>query len=83
MKDPKVFLEHIMQSIRYIEEFSEGLDFEKFADDRMHQNAIIRELEILGEATKSLPPEFTAKHSEIPWANIAGMRDKLIRHISA
>jgi uncharacterized protein with HEPN domain len=80
MKEPDIFLKHIMESIRHIEEFSKGMDFADFSTDRMRQSAIIRELEIIGEAAKNLPQEFTSKHSDVPWNRIAGMRDKLIHH---
>lgn len=80
MKDPGIFLKHIMESILNIEEFSKGLDFAEFSANRMKQSAIIRELEVIGEAAKNLPPEFTAKHPDVPWTRIAGMRDKLIHH---
>jgi uncharacterized protein with HEPN domain len=48
--------------------------------DRKTQDAVIRNLEIIGEAVKNLPAELTDKYPEIPWKNIAGMRDRLIHH---
>ncbi len=77
-KDPKVFLAHILDSISLIEEYSKGVKEEKFHKKRELQDAIIRRLEIIGEAVKNLPVSFKAKYSDIPWKQIAGMRDILI-----
>ena len=73
-----IFLKHILKSIENIEKFSKKLSKEKFSKDEFVQSAIIRQLEIIGEAVKNLPMDFTNKHSEIPWKDIAGTRDKLI-----
>ena len=53
---------------------------EAFIKDRKTQDAVIRNLEIIGEAVKQLPAELTGRHADIPWKNIAGMRDQLIHH---
>ena len=77
-KEPKVFLNHILDSIVLIEEYSKNVTQEKFNKNRYLQDAIIRRLEIIGEATKNLPDEFRKKHSDIPWKSIAGLRDVII-----
>src|SRR3989344_4783046 len=79
-KDPAIFLKHISESIKFIESFSKRLTKEKFMKNRMRQNAIIRELEIIGEAVKNLSPEFIEKYKTISWSDIARTRDKLIHH---
>ena len=79
-KEPLVFIEHILESIKNIENFSQRLSKSKFARDRLRQSAIIREIEIIGEAVKNLPFDFTKKYSNIPWKGIAGMRDKITHH---
>jgi uncharacterized protein with HEPN domain len=61
-----------------VEEFTRGLTYESFMKDRKTINAVIRSLEVMGEASKRIPDEVRAKHSEIPWKRMAGMRDKLI-----
>ena len=68
----------ILSSIQEIEEFVEGIDFEKFVRDRKTINAVIRSLEVMGEAAKKIPSKIRYKYPEIPWKYIAGMRDKLI-----
>jgi len=77
-KEPLIFLNHILESIRNIEEYSKGLTKEKLTRNIKVQDAIIRRIEIIGEAIKSLPTNFTKKYPEVPWKEIAGTRDKLI-----
>ena len=68
----------ILTSIQEIEEFVEGMNFEDFVEDRKTVNAVIRSLEVMGEAVKKIPSEIREKYQEIPWKYIAGIRDKLI-----
>jgi uncharacterized protein with HEPN domain len=77
-KDPKVFLSHIIESILLIEEYSKRVTEARFHKNRSLQDAVIRRLEIIGEAVKNLPLSFRSKHEDIPWKQIAGMRDILI-----
>lgn len=77
-KDSTVFLKHILESIGLIEKYTKGFKKKKFKKSRKIQDAVIRNLEIIGEATKNLPKDFTAKHPEISWSKIAGLRDVLI-----
>ncbi len=78
-KDPKIFLEYILESIDIIDGYINGLTFEKFLDaDSQLKDAIVRRLEIIGEATRNLPKNFTEKHKEIIWKEAIGMRDKII-----
>ncbi len=79
-KDPEVFLRHISENIKLIESFSKNLTKEKFMKNKLRQNAIIRALEIVGEAVKNLSSEFMEEHRDIPWNDIARTRDKLIHH---
>ena len=79
-KDPKIFLQHILESIEEIENHLIGIAEEEFSRDVKTQDAVIRRVEIIGEAVKNLPSEFTKKYPEIEWREIAGMRDKLIHH---
>lgn len=77
-KDPKVFIGHIVESIELVEEYSEKLTTTTFKKDQAMQDAIIRRLEIIGEAVKNIPTSFKASYPEIPWKQMAGMRDILI-----
>nr|WP_288069538.1 DUF86 domain-containing protein [Methanolobus sp.] len=78
VKDDSVFLNHILDAINQIEEYTEYLTFEEFLEKRLVQDAVIRQLEIIGEATKNLSLNTTESYPQIPWKEIAGMRDKLI-----
>lgn len=77
-KDPQVFIGHILESIQLIEEYASDLTLQEFQRNRAMQDAIIRRLEIIGEAVKNLGAPFKTKHPEIPWKSMAGMRDILI-----
>lgn len=79
-KEPSVFIEHILQNIKDIENFSKDLKEEDFLKDKLKQNAIIRSLEVIGEAIKNIPESFRDSYPNIPWKDIAGMRDKLMHH---
>ncbi len=74
----KDYILDILTSIDEIEEFTEGMDFEEFAVDKKTINAVIRSLEVMGEAVKKIPREIREKYPDIPWKYLAGMRDKLI-----
>jgi uncharacterized protein with HEPN domain len=74
------FLSDIRQAIQRISAYVAGIDYESFATDTKTQDAVIRNLEILGEATKSLSEEFRSAHASIPWKSMAGARDRLIHH---
>jgi uncharacterized protein with HEPN domain len=60
------------------EEFVSNWTFEEFTEDRKTQFAVVRALEIIGEATKNVPFEIREKHPSVPWKDLAGIRDKLI-----
>lgn len=77
MKDDLIYLEHILQSIIRIEEYMSGIDFEKFSNNFLLQDGIIRQLEIIGEASKHLSEQTISLKPEIPWRDIIGMRNKL------
>ncbi|MBN2314961.1 MAG: DUF86 domain-containing protein [Sedimentisphaerales bacterium] len=77
-RDYSVYLSDILQAFRNACQFLEGLSYDEFIDDRKTTSAVVRELEIVGEAVKQLPPSIRKKYPEIPWSDMAGMRDKLI-----
>jgi len=78
MKKDKAYLKHILDAITDIEKFTEGITKEGFFENKEKQYAVLRGLEIVGEATKNLSKELKTRHPEVPWKDIAGMRDKLI-----
>lgn len=78
MKKDSAYLAHILEAISDIEKFMEGVTEEEFFGNKEKQYAVLRALEIIGEATKNLSADLKLKNPEVDWRNIAGMRDKLI-----
>ncbi len=74
----RVYLLHILDAIKNIEEFTKGCSKEKFIKAKIIQDSVIRNLEIIGEAAKHVPASVRKKYSSIEWKRIAGMRDILI-----
>lgn len=79
-KQPKEYLKHILDEIKFLLTSAKGINEDKFIDDETLQRAYSRSLEIIGEATKQLPKDFIDKYPGIDWSLMAGMRDKLIHH---
>jgi uncharacterized protein with HEPN domain len=77
MKDPRVYLAHMLECIHKIQRFTAD-GKERFLQDPMVQDAVIRNFEVIGEAAKRLDEAFRASHPEIPWRALAGLRDVLI-----
>lgn len=77
-KEPIEFLKHIADECTYLLSISKGLSKDSFLDDETLKRAVVRSLEIIGEATKKIPADFKVKWSSIQWKNMAGMRDRLI-----
>jgi uncharacterized protein with HEPN domain len=74
------YLNDMLISIQEIETFTADIKFEEFKENRMIRNAVVRSLEVLGEASKNIPEEIRDNYPEIPWKRISGMRDKLIHN---
>ena len=68
----------IVDAARCIGEFLSGVDQFRFMQDREKQSAILHQLMVLGEAVKRLSTDFREAHTDVPWSNIAAMRDRLI-----
>ena len=77
-KEPIEFLKHIADECTYLLSVSKGLSKDTFLDDETLKRAVVRSLEIIGEATKKIPADFKVKWSSVQWKNMAGMRDRLI-----
>ena len=76
--DETVYLRHILDAIAKIETYIHGMDETTFRKSGLIQDGVIRQIEIIGEATKRLSRTLRGKYPETPWEDIAGMRDKLI-----
>ena len=77
-RDYRDYLEDILTSINESAEFIGDMNFEMFSSDRKTINAVVRSLEVLGEAAKRIPEDLRAQAPSVPWKYMAGMRDKLI-----
>ncbi|PEN12557.1 DUF86 domain-containing protein [Longibacter salinarum] len=77
MKTDRVYVEHIMDAIHQIEEYTRGVDRQTFEENRMLQDATVRQIEIIGEASRQLSESFRRRVSEVPWRAVIGMRNRL------
>ena len=78
MKSDKIYLIHIIQSITSILEYTKGMSDQDFYSNRLVIDAVIRNFEVIGEASKRVSTELRKSNPEIPWNRMAGFRDKLI-----
>ncbi len=78
-KDPIEFIKHIRDECAYSLSVADvNLTKDKFFEDETLKRAVVRSLEIIGEATKKIPADFKVKWNSITWKYMAGMRDRLI-----
>ena len=68
----------ILESVKRINDYTKDVSFQKLLKNTMIQDAVIRNMEIIGEAVKNIPCEFKKKHADVEWKKISGMRDKII-----
>jgi uncharacterized protein with HEPN domain len=77
-RDYKVYLEDILEAVSWIRSYTQGLSLPALAADRKTRDAVIRNLEIIGEACRNVPQVVRSRHSEVNWRSIAGFRNVLI-----
>ncbi|MEM8894286.1 MAG: DUF86 domain-containing protein [Bacteroidota bacterium] len=77
-KEDEIYVEHITNALRTIVEYTRTLNRTSFLDSQITQDAVIRQLEIVGEATKRISQRLKDINPDVPWKEMAGMRDKLI-----
>ncbi len=78
MKEDIAYIEHILDCINKIQAYTENLDKETFVQNNLVIDATIRNFEIIGEAAKMISENLKLSYFEVPWKEMAGMRDKLI-----
>jgi uncharacterized protein with HEPN domain len=74
------YIEDLAEAIDTIEEFINNTSYEEFIRDKKTYYAVVRSLEIIGEATKNIPDSVRARYPGVPWKDMAGTRDKVIHH---
>ena len=79
-RDNRFRLQDILDAIDRISSYVEGMTYEDFLADRKTQDAVTRNVEIIGEAARSLSEQFKQEHSSIPWQDIVGMRNVIVHH---
>jgi len=75
---PELLLEDMIAAIRKVERYTTGMDQELFRQDEKTIDAVVRNLEVLGEAARQMPDEFVANHPDIPWRQVAGLRNRIV-----
>jgi uncharacterized protein with HEPN domain len=78
LRDFQVYVEDIIDAINSIEEYTRDLTYEGFVKDKRTVDAVVRNFEIVGEATKHIPERVRKEYTSVPWRDMAGMRDRLI-----
>ena len=78
MRDYRLYLEDILDAMESAEAFVEGMDFDGFQTDDKTASAVVRKFEIIGEAAKQIPDDIRQRYPQVPWGEMAGMRDRLI-----
>ncbi|MBF0286452.1 MAG: DUF86 domain-containing protein [SAR324 cluster bacterium] len=78
MKDPFIYLTDILQAIQQINDYTNGIEYQEFEKDTKTQDAVIRQITIIGEASSRLDYNIKEAISPVPWKQIIGMRNKLV-----
>jgi len=78
MARDEVYVRHIVDAIEAITSFLAAMDYGRFTEDLRTQSAVVRQIEIIGEAASRLSNDFRSRHDDVPWRDIIGMRNKLI-----
>ena len=77
-RDDTVYLRHILDAIGLIKEYTRGMSENEFLGNSMAHDAVVRQIEIIGEAARNISDEFQEKHPKLPWAKMVGIRNKII-----
>ncbi|HSR53222.1 MAG TPA: DUF86 domain-containing protein [Acidobacteriota bacterium] len=77
-RDDSIYLLHILDAIETIAQYLSGVNQQEFHESKLLQDGVIRQIQIIGEAAKRISADLRSGHANIPWRDIAGMRDKLV-----
>jgi len=75
-----LYIKDIIESIDKIEEFTKGMSYNQFYDDEKTRSAVVHKILVIGEATKSIPSNIRARYPQVPWSDMAKMRDKIAHY---
>ena len=73
-----IYVKDILENMEDAKEFIRGMSYDEFVTDKKTSNAVLRSIEVIGEATKNVPDSVRARYPRVPWKEMAGMRDKVI-----
>ena len=77
-RDDTVYLRHILDAIELIDEYAKGMSENEFLSNSMAHDAVVRQIEIIGEAARNISDEFRNKYQKLPWGKMIGIRNKII-----
>jgi uncharacterized protein with HEPN domain len=77
-RDDTVYLRHILDAIELIDEYTKGMSENEFLSNSMAHDAVVRQIEIIGEAAGNVSTEYQADHDDLPWEKMIGIRNKII-----
>jgi uncharacterized protein with HEPN domain len=77
-RDPELLVEDMLEALRKIEQYIAGMDHSAFLQDEKTIDAVVRNLEVLGEAARQVPDDFAVSHPDVPWRKIAGLRNRIV-----
>ena len=77
-RDNQLLILDMLDAAQRIQTYTEGLDFDRFIDDQKTLDAVVRNFEIIGEASTRIHPDFQIQHAQIPWKHLRGYRNRLI-----
>ncbi len=83
MRNHRLYLKDIFEAMDAVQAFVEGMNFDAFVADDKTTSAVVRKLEIIGEAAKNVPETIRQEYSQVPWQQMAGMRDRIIHRYFA
>ncbi|MFD1599208.1 HepT-like ribonuclease domain-containing protein [Halobellus rarus] len=78
MREVLDYLDDILEAVEKIERYTSEMGYEEFVEDPKTIDAVLRNFEVIGEAAKNVPEDVRQEYSDVPWSEMAGMRDKLI-----
>ena len=77
-RDAELLVEDMLEALRKIDSYTAGMDHSAFLQDEKTVDAVVRNLEVLGEAARQIPDEFAAGHPNVPWRKITGLRNRIV-----